>query len=482
MTITYNGTPDDLLTYTSPSLKLCRQSDGLYKYQAHNLYLNSAAPANQSITVVSGATYAVTITGTVSTTASGAATGTWTAGTQTFTAATTTLTFGSTSGAGTVHVRRTPSVDTYIATTGAAKYALPYEWDSSGNPLGILVEEARTNLWTRSFDIGDAVWTVEGVTAASVTPTAAFSSARRLTEDTSTGSHRLYRSFSGTGSQVYALSKHVRLQSGTRSAFIIFQNAGNTIYARYNLQTGVVISSGASGTGSLTQAQIVNAGGGWYRLILVGSPDTASATYFAQLYLENSPGTGSTPASYTGDGTSAIDVQAFQLEAGSFATSPIETFGATATRAIDKITLATSSYPTATSTTVYARAALIKNGVGGTNRLIGTNGASSRAFLVYNSATSIAIWNGAQYLATSTGSGNIATGSAKAAVAGDGSSMSLVFGGGTVATNANPITNTFTSLSFGSSAAIDSVLNGYLQEVLVLPRRMTNTELQELTA
>lgn len=146
----YNSHPYGLLTYTSPSLKMTIGPDGLLRFGAHNLYLNSATPANQSITVVSGATYAVTITGATSVTASGAATGTWTAGTQTFTAATTTLTFGSTSGAGTVHVRRTPSDSTYLATTSAARYALPHEWDSSGNPLGILVEEARTNVFLNS--------------------------------------------------------------------------------------------------------------------------------------------------------------------------------------------------------------------------------------------------------------------------------------------------------------------------------------------
>jgi hypothetical protein len=116
----YDSSPDkvsaSLLTYTSPSVKLVRGSDGLFRFNAHNLYLNSTTPANQSITVLSGAPYAVTITGAATMTASGAATGVMSAGTTTFTAATGTLTFGSTSGAGTVHVRRTPSDDTYMQT------------------------------------------------------------------------------------------------------------------------------------------------------------------------------------------------------------------------------------------------------------------------------------------------------------------------------------------------------------------------------
>lgn len=150
----YNSSPDaasaSLMTYTSPSPKMTIGPAGDLRFGAHNLYLNSASPADQSVTVVSGASYALTLTGSVQTTLSGAATGTITAGTTTFTAGTTTLTFGSTSGAGTVLLRRTPSDDTYMATAAAARYALPYEWDSSGNMLGLRLEEARTNVFLNS--------------------------------------------------------------------------------------------------------------------------------------------------------------------------------------------------------------------------------------------------------------------------------------------------------------------------------------------
>ena len=138
--------PGGKLTYTSPSAKWLRQSDGNYRYNAHNLYLNSEAPANQSVTIQSGADYTLILTGSISVTLSGAATGVKTAGTFQFTAASGTLTFGSTSGAGTVHLRRTNSNTDYIKTTSAALYALPYEWDVNGNCLGVLPENAATNL------------------------------------------------------------------------------------------------------------------------------------------------------------------------------------------------------------------------------------------------------------------------------------------------------------------------------------------------
>lgn len=37
----YTGVPDGKLTYTAPSVKLCRQSDGVYRYNNHNLCLQS---------------------------------------------------------------------------------------------------------------------------------------------------------------------------------------------------------------------------------------------------------------------------------------------------------------------------------------------------------------------------------------------------------------------------------------------------------
>ena len=141
--------PGAKITYASPSPKLCKKSDGTYGYRAQNLYLNSESPANQSVTVVSGLPYIIAVTGTVSITLSGAATGTVTAGNPiTFTAATGTLTCGSTSGAGTVHLRSTLAATDYIKTTSTPLYDLPYDW--TGTYYYPLCEPAATNVGTFS--------------------------------------------------------------------------------------------------------------------------------------------------------------------------------------------------------------------------------------------------------------------------------------------------------------------------------------------
>ena len=172
----FNGTPYGLLTNTAPSPKLCLQSDGVYRYGPQNLFLNSAAPVTQTITLISGATYAIDITGSVTTAATGAYSGAVAnPGTTAFTASSTSLTLTiSGSPSGTVCVRRTPSAATYLATTGAARYALPFEWGTDGKLKGVLVEESRANLLARNRALNNATG---GWTQTNVTPTLNFATA-----------------------------------------------------------------------------------------------------------------------------------------------------------------------------------------------------------------------------------------------------------------------------------------------------------------
>jgi hypothetical protein len=66
-----------------------------------------------------------------------------------------------------VHVRRTPSDGIYVETGGTARYALPFEWDASGNLLGVLLEWGRTNVFlnseigaTQSCTVTNTEWTL----------------------------------------------------------------------------------------------------------------------------------------------------------------------------------------------------------------------------------------------------------------------------------------------------------------------------------
>lgn len=463
MPTTYNGTPDDLLTYTSPSLKLTRQSDGVYKYQAHNLYLNSAAPANQSITVVSGATYAVTITGTVSTTASGAATGTWTAGTQTFTAATTTLTFGSTSGAGTVHVRRTPSVDTYIATTGAAKYALPYEWDGSGNPLGILVEEARTNLLTYSRMKTGAV---AGTSGTAPTGWGLWTGGTTTVETTGGLFGDGYTRLSATGARQF-YSQSVSVSANTTYRVSLWANV-RTASVMSNALTAAGLPAGASQSDWTANGTAVTAG------------DTTPTGIVLLQYTLTISSTGGTADLRFGAGCSAsttsdIDLYLAQIEAGSFATSPIETYGATATRAVDNISLATSAFPWSWPLTVYA------HGTGRENSAFVES--DNVAIAQYMASTKHRTFSGGTSSGNSTSSADILSTPEKVAGRFATDNVRLCVSGtlATADTSASQPANLGTSIRIGHELGGNVTLNRHIRQIMIVPRAMSDAELQTLT-
>lgn len=377
--------PGGKLTYTGQSLKLTRQRSGTYAFQAHNLYLNSAAPANQSITVVAGATYSITITGSVSVAASGAATATWTAGTVAFTAATTTLTLGSTSGAGTVHLRRTPSVDSYIATAGAAIYDLPYEWDAAGASIGILVEQARTNLFLNS-----AVGVTQNVT---------------------------------TSATAYALSF---------------------------FGTGTITLSGTSIAGPL---------------VGTGAGDRVSLSF--------TPTAGTLTLTVSGTCTRV------QIEAGIYATSPIETFGASVARAADNIRLATTAFPyNQPAGTVFIEH--YRDDPTTNLRLVGLSTGATRVVDVHNNSTKIYSYNGTANVSPSNDAANAAVNRYAAAYA--TTSYAAVLNGGTPGALATAAVNTADTLYIGQLSTGLSQPNSHIRKIMYLPRRMSNADMQALTA
>jgi hypothetical protein len=445
----YDSHPYGLLTYTSPAPKLTRQSDGLFKYTRHNLYLNSGAPANQSITVLGSATYAVTITGSVSVTASGAATGTWTAGTQTFTAATGTLTLGSTSGAGTVHVYRTPNASaTYLATTGAIRYALPYEWAVGGAMNGVLLEELRQNSALWGSDFTNAVWTKTTMTTAKTAtgPDGVANSASTLTASAG---------------------------NATALQTTVLGSAARTVACFMKRRTG-------SGTVELT----MNGGSNWSSVTVPtdwGLVQMASAT-------SSNPTIGIRIVT----NADAIDVAWFTLEDGANITSPIETFGASVQRAADSLTLGTSAFPlSATLGTITAQAkappatSALHGGNGPTVYSL-DNGTSSEVACIIRTATTNAangrVDDGGATQATITVGtwNNDAVG--RHALAFASNDFQFAFDGTLGTADSSGTLPTVTTMRFGGrGTAASGFMNGHRQTVRYLPRRASNAELQTFT-
>jgi phage gp46-like protein len=166
-----------------------------------------------------------------------------------------------------------------------------------------------------------------------------------------------------------------------------------------------------------------------------------------------------------------------QLELGAFVTSPIRTMNAAVTRAADIIKIADLTWFNSVVSSLFVDATLFD--FGGTRHVLTGGSASNR--LVYTAAvnTSATIYNGTNSLSAAAGSGGWLTGG-KVAVAFAVADRAITFNNSAVATDAfaQPA---LTELGLMSVAGAIGA-NGRIRRVTYYPRRLSNAELQALTA
>lgn len=224
------------------------------------------------------------------------------------------------------------SSGTYIDALGRVRTAAAnqprFEFDPvTGQCLGLLIEESRTNLllWSQAFD--KATW---GKNRATVVPNAAAApdgtmTAAKLVEDTSTNStHDIFQNYAVTGPVTVSVSIYAK--AAGRSQFS-FRCADPSFIGRafFNLDTGTLGVKDPA----VTSHAIEPVGDGWYRCSATFTTRADGTIANFQIQLSNGAVT------YTGDGVSGIYIWGAQLEQGSFPTSYIKTEDAPATRAAD---------------------------------------------------------------------------------------------------------------------------------------------------
>ncbi len=199
---------------------------------------------------------------------------------------------------------------------------------------GLLIEEQRVNLLLRSEEFDNAGWTK---TNSTITANATTAPDGTLTGDkhvpnlaavlgTSPAQTRVQQSPSATSGTSYTFSIYAKAGEFDRIEFALLGTP--TVSAIFSLTLGTVVS----GTG----ASITPAGNGWYRCILT---ITAGATGALSLRW-----TAQSSTVLIGDGTSGIFVWGAQFEAGAFATSYIPTVASTVTRAADNATMTGANF------------------------------------------------------------------------------------------------------------------------------------------
>jgi hypothetical protein len=214
-------------------------------------------------------------------------------------------------------LEQSTTVGEYIPTTSTINSAPRFDHDpTTGESLGLLVEESRTNLITSSSDIAgffteqNSTATADAAAAPDGTVTADL-----LVPNTSPSTHTSFNtSISFSASTTYSYSIFVK-PNGYSWLQLLFTSGFNNLTAWVNFDLTGAGSFGFTGGGEISK-EIESYPGGWYRCTITA---TSGASPFAggPAYLVLDSNRNGRDPNYAGDNTSGIYLWGAQLEAGS---------------------------------------------------------------------------------------------------------------------------------------------------------------------
>jgi hypothetical protein len=349
----------------------------------------------------------------------------------------------------------------------------------TGESLGLLVEEQRTNLVLRSEEFDNASWekVATSITANTIVAPDGTLTGDKLTENTANSDHFAQQIFSFTSGTVYTASVYVKAAERT---IVRFGAANTTTYAAasfFDVSTGTVVST------SLGSATITSVGNGWYRLTVTGTAGATSATN-VRISLVS---TGTT-TSYTGDGYSGIYIWGAQLEVGAFPTSYIPTVASSVTRNADAATMTGvnfSSWYRADEGSVYCEVVSAPINTIAQRYLTISDGTNSNIIFARRTTSGIpaVAVNASGVTQADISSGSAITGGAsfKSAFAYQVNNIAISTNAATVGTDTSAVTPVVTSMNIGSSEGATQLLNGTIKKLAYYPTRLSNAQLQALT-
>jgi hypothetical protein len=343
---------------------------------------------------------------------------------------------------------------------------------TTGESLGLLVEEQRTNLLLRSEEFDNASWGVLNVTVSANTQVApnGTTSAETITDVNGVTSANVgcFQSIVLADSTTYAMSCYVKAGTKTTCRVGIRDKAGTNIFANFNL-TAV-----STTVGNAVSSTIQDAGNGWYRCTAICASLTGATSQRGLVFMDT--------GSYTADGTGTIHVWGAQLEAGAFPTSYIPTTTAAATRSADVASSTGSNYTSWANNnegTVFSDSSIIASQVK-TQAVWELSGGTVPSSLRQPQGTANqfrAVIGGTFTGSPGTGA-TLTTGVTRAAVAYSGTAGRLQVE--SAASNPTGSALDATSLSIGSLAG-STHLNGRIKRLCFWPTRLANSTLQQIT-
>ena len=352
---------------------------------------------------------------------------------------------------------------------------------TTGESLGLLVEEQRTNLAVQSNTF-TTTWSPSAVTltsGATVSPDGTTNA--WLLADTAVNTfHNLTQSIAWTAT-AYTCSVYAKFNTH-RWISIRIGAVGNQFFGSWDLQNGVVGSATAGATVGMQAA-----GNGWYRLTLTATLSTAAS---ANLLIQLANVDSTFLNSYTGTATSSW-IYGVQLEQGAFATSVIPTTAAAVTRSADVASITGSAFSgwyRQDEGTVFAEAQLARQNATAGAAMFGIETNASNAEAIYmhyrgSGATAATVFAGSAGQAdffpySSAVPANTVIRQAIGVRAND---MNAAGGGAIGATDTSCTMPTPDRMLIGFSTTGTKYLSGTIRRLVYWGQRLPNNVLQAIT-
>lgn len=373
----------------------------------------------------------------------------------------------------------------YTPTTSAAVYGPRFDFDPvTLAAKGLLIEEQRTNLLTYSQDFSNVAWLKDRLSIGSLVlaPNNTTTAATLIEDTTAANDHYLRSPLSIYSASTISFSVFVKKKDTRHIGLRLLTGSNDYATAVFSLDTGLETKKQSAGGYSSVSTTSQALGNGWYRLSMTATT-TGSGAVSVLVSNSTTPTIGSFgEIAYTGDGTSGLYIWGAQLEAGSFATSYIPTVASTVTRSADVASVNTlSPWYNATAGTLYAelnryaasvgvRGAFLNDGTTGNYiAATGTVAANLTGIVVASFSTEAQL-----------GAGGSAIGVQKIAFAFAANDFALSENGAAVLTDTSGSLPTVSALGIGSLTT--NVGSGHIRRIAYYPRRLTNAELQALSA
>jgi hypothetical protein len=380
------------------------------------------------------------------------------------------------------------------AAAGVARFDFNPVTDVS---LGLLIEEARTNLLTYSTQFDNPAWAIGAAATGAIVANQIVSPDGTVSADlfydlNSTLNDRVIgQVIALTTATSYTLSCYVK-SAGNNFAYLrVGQDlTPNNIIVVFNLLTGAVGSSlrfANANSPTIVSSSITNVGNNFYR-ILVTVTTSVTANHYCQIGMNT---TDTTNVDYTGNGWNGIYIWGAQLEVGSFATSYIPTTAGPVPRNADVAVMTGTNF---LSWYNNAQGTLFGQAISNTNTSTGGNPvaiasisdgtANNRIQVRYTSnVTTFAprlVASGVSIIATA--AGTVTRGvSYKQALAYQSGNTAVAGSGAVIDSSALAYTLVgVTSLEIGTGSTSEPT-NGTISKIAYYDIRLTNAQLQALT-